>query len=566
MSLLTILNWHFADRWMVVDLRPSCANLPRQPLGDAKTKAVARKRACEPNMPTSSNHAPSTPVLEMRNISKRFDATQALDGVSLMLYPGEVHALLGENGAGKSTLIKIMTGIHQPDQGEILLDGLPVTVHDSAQAQGLGIAAIYQEPLVFPDLSVAENIFISHQNRGAIVRWSQMYRDAELILEQLGVKLDVKRQARGLTLAAQQTVEIAKAISLDVHVLIMDEPTASLSAHEVKQLFDIVRTLREQGVAILFISHRLEEVFSIADRVTVFRDGKFISSKPASEVTPESAIRDMVGRQVDEFFAKEEIEPGERLLEVKNLGREGAFTGVSFDLARGEVLGMAGLVGARRTDVALALFGIDPATEGEIILDGQTVEIKKPKDALRLDIAYLTEDRRQLGLAMPMSISTNITLPTLNNYLNRIGLIQTQKEQATANTYRERLSIRTPSVTAPAEKLSGGNQQKVMISRWLNAEPRLLILDEPTRGIDVRTKAEVHHIINELAKQGLAIILISSDLPEVMAMSDRILVMREGHQMGIFDANDVTDEVIMAAAVGQLQPESTEDTAAEDAS
>lgn len=529
-------------------------------------RVYVKELACEQNMPTTPNHVSAKPVLEMRDISKRFDATQALDGVSLTLYPGEVHALLGENGAGKSTLIKIMTGIHQPDQGEILLDNLPVEIHDSAQAQGLGIAAIYQEPLVFPDLSVAENIFISHQNRGRIVRWSQMYRDAEAILERLGVKLDVKRQARGLTLASQQTVEIAKAISLDIHVLIMDEPTASLSAHEVAQLFDIVRTLRDEGVAILFISHRLEEVFSIADRVTVFRDGKLISSRPASEVTPESAIRDMVGRQVDEFFAKEYVEPGERLLTVRNLGQEGAFEGINFDLARGEVLGMAGLIGARRTDVALALFGIEPATEGEIILDGRAVEIKKPKDALRLGIAYLTEDRRQLGLAMPMSITTNITLPTLDRYLNKIGLIQTQKEQTTANAYRDRLSIRTPSVTAAAEKLSGGNQQKVMISRWLNAEPRLLILDEPTRGIDVRTKAEVHHMINELAQQGLGIILISSDLPEVMAMSDRILVMREGHQMGIFDAREITDEVIMAAAVGQQQSVDVRETVTGDAS
>jgi rhamnose transport system ATP-binding protein len=487
----------------------------------------------------------------MQHISKRFDATQALEDVSLALYPGEVHALIGENGAGKSTLIKIMTGVHRPDTGVILLDGKPVQISNSQEAQTLGIAAIYQEPMVFPDLNVAENIFISHRSRGMVVQWGKMLRDAEAILAQLDVKLDVRMPARGLTLAAQQAVEIAKAISLKVRVLIMDEPTASLSAHEVDQLFRLVNSLRRDGVAVLFIGHRMEEVFRIADRVTVLRDGKWISSRPRSEVNRDQVIREMVGREEGEFFAKTPVARGPLLMSVTGLGREGIFSDVAFDVYQGEVLGFAGLIGARRTDVGLALFGIEPSDRGAITLDGKPVTIRHPDDAVRLGIAYVTEDRRGLGLSLPMSITTNISLPTLRRYLTSLGLVRRKEETSTAQEYRDRLMIRTPSVGLEVGKLSGGNQQKVMLSKWLNARPRLLILDEPTRGIDVRAKAEVHHIINDLAHEGLAIILISSDLPEVLAMSDRVLVMREGRQMGIFDRGAATQEAIMTAAMGQ---------------
>jgi rhamnose transport system ATP-binding protein len=489
----------------------------------------------------------------MNHISKRFDMTQALDDVSLTLYPGEIHALLGENGAGKSTLIKIMTGIYQADQGELLLDGRVISIHNPLDAQAYGIAAIHQEPMIFPDLNVAENIFISHRRRGAIIRWRQMYREAEEILAKLGIRLDVRSPARGLTLAAQQAVEIAKAISLQVRVLIMDEPTASLSAHEVRQLFKLTHSLREQGVAILFISHRMEEVFEIADRITVFRDGKFISSKPRTEVTPESAIRDMVGREIEEFFAKSETEQGNVFLQVRQLGKENRFADVDFKVRAGEVLGFAGLVGARRTDVGLALFGIEPADSGDILIDGKPVTIHHTKQALDLGIAYVTEDRRQLGLTMPMSIATNISLPTLKHYTNRLGLLKRARENETAEQFRQRLAIRTPSVHLEAGKLSGGNQQKVVLSKWLNTRPKLLILDEPTRGIDVGAKAEVHHMISELAQEGMAIILISSDLPEVLAMSDRILVMREGRQMAIFDRAEATQEKVLSAAMGQVE-------------
>jgi rhamnose transport system ATP-binding protein len=491
------------------------------------------------------------PVLEIRNISKSFDTTQALDDVSIDLYPGEIHALLGENGAGKSTLIKIMTGVHPPDQGEILLDNKPIRISNTVEAQGYGIAAIYQEPLIFPDLTVAENIFISHRDQGAILRWGKLYRDAEAILAKLDVHLDVRQPARGLTLAAQQAVEIAKAISLKVRVLIMDEPTASLSAHEVTQLFQLAVNLREQGVAIIFISHRMEEIFEIADRVTVLRDGRKISSAPRAEVTPEGAIRDMVGRKVEEFFAKRQAQRGELLMSVHGLNKENTFADISFEIYRGEVLGFAGLVGSRRTDVGLALFGVEPADGGEIVFDGKPVRPRSPEQALRLGIAYATEDRRQLGLTMPMSIAANISLPMLKEYLSALGLIKRSAEYAAAEQFRQRLSIRALSVAVAVEKLSGGNQQKVMLSKWLNARPRLLILDEPTRGIDVGAKAEVHHMINDLAAQGLGIILISSDMPEVLAMSDRILVMREGRQMGIFARAEATQEKVLIAAMGQ---------------
>jgi rhamnose transport system ATP-binding protein len=377
-----------------------------------------------------------------------------------------------------------------------------------------------------------------------------MYREAEAILARLDVRLDVRSLASGLSVAAQQAVEIAKAISLDARVLIMDEPTAALSAHEVTQLFRQVRHLTASGVAVLFISHRLDEVFEIADRVTVLRDGRRISSRPRDEVTPQRAIQDMVGREMSEFFARTEHPRGGLALRVSGIGRTGAFADVSFEVHKGEVLGLAGLVGAGRTDVALALFGIAPAESGSVELDGRPVAIRSPREALRHGIAYLSEDRRQLGLSLPQSLTANITLATLDRYVTRLRLVDSSAERAVADRFRRRLSIRAPSLETPVERLSGGNQQKTMLAKWLNAEPTVLILDEPTRGIDVGAKAEVHHIIDELARAGMAIILISSDLPEVLAMSDRILVMREGRQVGMFGRSEATEEGIVTAAMG----------------
>jgi rhamnose transport system ATP-binding protein len=502
----------------------------------------------EPRVPVPAD---PPPILEIDRVSKRFGSTQALEHVSLDLRGGEIHALLGENGAGKSTLIKIMTGVEHPDEGTILADGAPVALRSALHAQTLGIAAIYQEPMSFPDLSVAENIFISHRDRGRIVDRRAMRREANAILERLGVRLDVDEPARGLTLAEQQTVEIAKALSLRVRVLIMDEPTASLSAHEVRRLFGIVDSLRQEGVAICFISHRIEEVFEIADRITVLRDGRWVSTRRRSEASPSTAIREMVGRTLSDFFRRSPARPGDTVLEVEGLGREGAFQDVSFALRAGEVLGFAGLVGARRTDVGLALFGIAPADRGTVRVDGARVDIRSPRDALRLRIAYSTEDRRQLGLIFPLSIAANISLPTLRRYTGPLGIVRRSAEAEAAERYRERLRIRAPSVAVPVGTLSGGNQQKVVLSKWLDTRPRVLILDEPTRGIDVGSKAEVHAIVDELAQEGIAIILISSDLPEVLATSDRILVMREGRQMAILDRAEATAERVLSAAMGQ---------------
>ncbi len=498
------------------------------------------------------------PVLEIRSVAKRFDATQALEDVSLSLRAGEIHALLGENGAGKSTLIKIITGVHQPDRGQILLSGRPVTIRSAAEAQRLGVAAIYQEPLLFPDLNVAENIFVSHQDRGGVVGWRQMYREADKILAELGMTLDVRKPARGLTLAAQQSVEIAKAISLNVRVLIMDEPTASLSAREVQELFRLVRDLKRQGVAILFVSHRIEEVFEIADKVTVFRDGRLISTRARLEATPQRVIADMVGREIDLTKARTTCARSDVVLSVSDLGRRGAFEGVSFELHRGEVLGFAGLIGAGRTDVGLALFGIEPATSGTILLGGKPVTVRSARDGMNLGVAYVSEDRRQLGLVLPISIFANITLPVLRRYLNRLGLVRTSLERQTADAFKSRLAIRTPSVDLEVAKLSGGNQQKVMLSKWLNTNPSVLILDEPTRGVDVGSKAEVHAIIGQLAAEGIGVIVISSDLPEVLVLSDRVLVMREGRQMAILDRGEANEETVMTAAMGQRSADSVD--------
>lgn len=493
----------------------------------------------------------SAAVLELRSVGKSFAATAALRDMSLAILPGEIHAIVGENGAGKSTLIKIMTGVHRPDSGEILVEGRPVVLRTAQEAQAEGIAAIYQEPMVFPDLNVAENIFISNRASGAFMRWSALFAEADRIVAQLGVTLDVRRAAAGLTLAEQQTVEIARALSLKVKVLIMDEPTASLSAHEVERLLSIARALKAQGVAIIYISHRLDEIFRIADRVTVIRDGQHISTRPIAEVTEDGMVREMVGRAIDSFAVKTSANAvGEVALSVQGLGRASTFRGITFDLARGEVLCLAGLVGARRTDVGLALFGIAPATEGNIRLGGTEVTIRSARQAMELRIAYVSEDRRRLGLAMPLPIFANISLASLSKLMRAFGLIDRKAETAMAEGYRRQLDIRSPDTRIEVGKLSGGNQQKVMLAKWLETRPEILIFDEPTRGIDVGAKAEVHGIIRQLAAAGVAIIVISSDLPEVLALADRVLVMREGRQVGLLDISEASQERVIALAAG----------------
>lgn len=490
------------------------------------------------------------PIFEAQSIFKTFDATKALTDVSFELLPGEVHGLVGENGAGKSTLIKIMSGIYPPDTGHMRLAGEEFAPTNAAHAQRSGVAAIYQEPSIFPDLSVAENIFLGHQDRGWIVDWSGMAEEAGAILSTLDIDLDPSLPASGLTVAGQQAVEIAKAISLDTKVLIMDEPTAALSGHEVSRLFGRVRKLKEQGVAVLFISHRLEELFEIADRISVFRDGRHISTRPAAEVTEESLVREMVGRDPTDFFHRTEHPQGDTVLSIESLGRSGVFEGVSFAVKQGEVFGLAGLVGSGRTDVALALFGVAPADSGVIMLDGKRRTFSSPSEALDSGIAYLSEDRHKLGLSLPLSVRANITLATLRKYTRRFGLLDEQQEERDADALRQQLQINTRQLSTPVGHLSGGNQQKTMLGKWLNANPKVLILDEPTRGIDVGAKAEVHRFIDELARAGMAIVMISSDLPEVLAMSDRVGVMREGHLVAIFDRAKASSENVMTMAVG----------------
>ncbi len=491
------------------------------------------------------------PVLALRSVSKSFGMTAALDDMTLELFPGEVHAIVGENGAGKSTMIKIMTGVYQPSSGDIEIDGHAVVIPGTKAARLRGVAAIYQEPMVFPDLDVTENIFIS-ATEGLLLNRARMRREAKALIGRIGMAMDVDRVASGLTLAEQQAVEIARALSQDVRVLIMDEPTASLSAHEAAELKRIARTLAEGGVAVVYISHRLEEVFQVADRVSVIRDGKHISTRPVRDTTPQLMISEMVGREVGNYLTKmASTATDEVLLRVEGLGVAGLFAGVTFDLRRGEVLAMAGLIGARRTDVALALFGIHRATAGSMAYKGALLTLRSPHDAIAAGIAYVSEDRRKLGLAMALPIRWNVSLATLKRYLSRLGLIDVAAETDTAQAFRKRLNIRTPDVEMVVGMLSGGNQQKVMLAKWLNMQPDLLIVDEPTRGIDVGSKAEVHDLIRAFAASGGAVLLVSSDLPEVLAMGDRILVMREGRQMAVLDSGQASQERIMGLATGQ---------------
>ena len=488
-------------------------------------------------------------ILELKQISKRFSGVEVLHQVSFSLRPGEVHALLGENGAGKSTLVKVMTGVHQPDGGEIHLHGQPVTFGDPRASLQAGIAAIYQELSLFPDLNVAENIFVGRQptKAGGRLDWRTLYAEADKLLASLGVRLDLKQKARSLSIAQQQMVEIARALSIDARILIMDEPTSSLTLSEVAELFRLVRRLREDGTAIVFISHRLEELFEIADRVTVLRDGAYVDTRPLAEVSRDDLIRLMVGRTISNLFPKQEVPAGDVALKVENLTLDGVFENISFELRRGEILGMAGLVGAGRTDVARAIFGVEPPSSGHIEVEGKAVAITSPQQAIALGLALVPEDRQLHGLIPPMAITANISLPMLAHYARR-GWLRPKQERAAAFTAAQQMEVRANSIWQRARELSGGNQQKVVLAKWLATQPRILILDEPTRGIDVGTKAAIHALMSELAGQGIAILMISSELPEVLGMSDRILVMREGRVTGRFTRGDATQETIMSAA------------------
>jgi rhamnose transport system ATP-binding protein len=488
-------------------------------------------------------------ILELQNISKSFSGVEVLHHVSLALRPGEVHALLGENGAGKSTLVKVITGVHQPDSGEILLDGNPVHFNDTRETRQAGITAIYQELSLFPDLNVAENIFVGCQpvTVGGRIDWRKLHRKAEELLTSLGVHLDLKQKARSLSIAQQQMVEIARAFSLNARILIMDEPTSSLTLSEVADLFRLVRRLRDEGTAIIFISHRLEELFDIADRVTVLRDGTYVDTRPMKDVTRDELIRMMVGRTITNLFPKQKVEAGEIVLKIEGLSRAGAFTDISFELRKGEILGMAGLVGAGRTNLARAIFGVEPATRGRIQLNGREVVITSPQQAIRMGLAYVPEDRQLHGLIPAMHITSNISLPILREFAT-FGWMKDRLEQQASYEAARQMEVRANNIWQLARELSGGNQQKVVLAKWLATRPRILILDEPTRGIDVGTKAAVHALMSKLASEGMAILMISSELPEVLGMSDRILVMHEGHMTAEFTRAEATQEKIIAAA------------------
>jgi rhamnose transport system ATP-binding protein len=494
---------------------------------------------------------PTTPLVELRGITKTYGGVHALSDVSFAIEPGEVHALVGENGAGKSTLVKILTGVIQPDDGMLLIEGEAQRISDPQAAHRLGIVAMYQEPTVFQDLSVAENVFAGRHPRSSLrtVAWRQMRAEASRILDELGVDFGPDAPVRGLGVADRQLLEIAKALSSSARLLIMDEPTAALSPHEADNLFATARRLRDRGVVVLFISHRLEEVTALADTVTVLRDGGHVATRPARELPHDEIIRLMVGRSLDALFPKEEAEIGAVVFKAEGLSRRGVFFDVSFELRRGEIVGLAGFVGAGRTEVARALFGIDRLDSGTVSIEGKRFRPRSPRGSLRRGLAYLPEDRLQQGLVQPMSIAQNISMAVLPT-LTPAGVLRPRRERALARRFMEQLRIRAQSVSQVVRSLSGGNQQKVVLSKWLAADPRILILDEPTHGVDVGTKADVHRTISGLAAQGLTILLISSELLEILGMSDRVLVMREGRLVAELSREEATQERVIQAAAG----------------
>jgi rhamnose transport system ATP-binding protein len=489
------------------------------------------------------------PALELREVAKAFGSVIALRSGSLALYPNSIHALVGENGAGKSTLVKIIAGLYQRDSGDFLLDGAPVDFSTTAQSKAAGIAVIYQEPTLFPDLSVTENVFMGRQPTGRFGRIDRKAMRAEVVglFQRLGVRIDPDRPAEGLSIADQQIIEIAKAISLDAKVLVMDEPTAALSGVEVDRLFAVARALRDEGRALLFISHRFDEVFDLCDTITVMRDGDYISTAATASTTVDQVVHQMVGREITELFPKQEAQIREVMLEVSGLSSAGVFHDISFSVRSGEIVGLAGLVGAGRSEVARAVFGVDPYDSGTVTLAGTAIPARNPTAAMRAGIALVPEDRRKQGLVLDSSVSRNITM-AIQRSLTRGGLLTDASENSAARVWASRLEVKSNALDTIAATLSGGNQQKVVLGKWLATNPRVLIIDEPTRGIDIGTKAEVHRLLSQLAGEGMGILMISSELPEVLGMADRVLVMREGRITAELDRADATSEAVMFAA------------------
>jgi ribose transport system ATP-binding protein len=490
------------------------------------------------------------PALEMCGISKRYPGVTALDDVGLTVLPGEVHALMGENGAGKSTLMKILAGAEVADAGEIRLDGVPTVIDSPERAIERGIGIIYQEFNLVPHLTVAENLYLGREPAAGVpgfISFSRMREEARAVLDALGMRLDPRAVVGELSVAQQQMVEIAKATSRPLRVLAMDEPSSALDPHELRNLFALIVSLKERGTGIIYISHRLEEVFAIADRVTVLRDGRSIGTRRKAETSPHELIRMMVGRELKESIPKRPATVRDPVLEVRGLTREGVFRDVSFTVRGGEILGIGGLVGAGRTEVVRAIFGADPVDGGEMRLGGSRVRPRSPREAIRLGIGLVPEDRKGLGLILGMAVRENVSLANLDA-LTRAGFIRRRREREVAEEYIASLSIRTPSAEQPTRLLSGGNQQKVVLAKWLFTRSKLLIFDEPTRGVDVGAKTEIYELMNRLVERGVGLIMVSSELPELLGMSDRILVMRQGRLAGELSRAEATQERVMELA------------------
>lgn len=491
--------------------------------------------------------------LQIEQISKSFPGVQAVDQVSLQAFPGEILGLVGENGAGKTTLMNILTGAVQADEGRISLDGQEVIIESPGQALELGVTIIHQELALIPQLTVGQNIFLGREPRRrwrAFVDWTRLYEDAQTELDRLGLPIPVDAVVGDLPIAQQQLVEIAKALSYRARLIILDEPTSALTERETESLFGLMRALKAQEVALIYISHRLEEVFAIADRVGVMRDGQLVGVQPIAELTPEQVVKMMVGRELREFYPRAADEGGEVLLRAKGLRRGKTLKDVDLELHRGEILGVAGLVGSGRTDLARALFGVDPLDEGEVWLDGKKVNITSPQHAIRLRMGLVPEDRKSQGLFLGQSLRSNVVVSSLEQFsrfgiLNRAGIVRLVKKMI------EKLDLHTTGPEQRVRNLSGGNQQKAVIARWLAIDPKVLILDEPTRGVDVGAKAEIYALMSDLARQDVGILMISSELPEVLGVSDRILVMREGKIVAEFDRERASQDAIMQAATGQ---------------
>ncbi|MDV7143359.1 sugar ABC transporter ATP-binding protein [Tropicimonas sp. TH_r6] len=490
-------------------------------------------------------------ILEVDNVRKEFPGVVALDDVELRIRPGSVHALMGENGAGKSTLMKIIAGIYSPDRGEVRFAGEKLSIKTPIDALNSGIAMIHQELNLMNTMTVAENVWIRREPKNSLglIDHGQMRRQTQALFDELGISLDPTAMVDTLTVAQKQMIEISKAVSYKSDVLIMDEPTSAITEKEVAQLFTIIRDLRARGVGIVYITHKMDELFEIADELTVFRDGQYVGTVPSSDIDRDGVIKMMVGREITDMFPKVECEIGEVALEVKGLSRGKEFQDVSFELRRGEILGVAGLVGSGRSEVAEAIFGVKPATAGEIIIDGTPAVITEPSQAMDHGLAFLTEDRKESGCFLILDCLANIQMALITQGMtDKFGFVEQSKINELVNDYVEKLRIKTPSLGEIVENLSGGNQQKLLIARWLLTNPKILILDEPTRGIDVGAKSEIHRLITALAGQGVAILMISSEMPEVLGMSDRIMIMREGRVGGFLDRADADQVSVMQLA------------------